>query len=271
MSEFVHYVRSFAEIGIDDVATVGGKNASLGEMFRALTPLGVNIPNGFAVVADAYWYMLDRAGALDALQARLGLAAMPSAPLFGVVSRLVPQKGIDLVADIAERLFDLPAQLVVLGAGDADLEQRFLALAARHPGRIAVQIGFDNALAHQIEAGSDAFLMPSRFEPCGMNQMYSQRYGTLPIVRRTGGLEDTVVDCTPETLAAGTATGFVFDVAGADDLLAAVRRAATTFADVERWRKLQRNAMARDFSWDAAARRYARTYASVVPTSAPPL
>jgi starch synthase len=207
----------------------------------------------------------------EALQTRLGLAAMPSAPLFGVVSRLVPQKGIDLVADIAERLVDLPAQLVVLGAGDADLEQRFLALATRHPGRIAVQIGFDNALAHQIEAGSDAFLMPSRFEPCGMNQMYSQRYGTLPIVRRTGGLEDTVVDCTPETLAAGTATGFVFDVAGADDLLAAVRRAATTFADVERWRKVQRNAMARDFSWDAAARRYARTYACVAPTSAPPL
>jgi starch synthase len=169
---------------------------------------------------------------------------------------------------MAERLIELPAQLVVLGAGDADLEQRFVSLAARHPQRIAVQIGFDNALAHQIEAGVDAFLMPSRFEPCGMNQMYSQRYGTPPIVRRTGGLADTVVDCTPATLDAGTASGFVFDLASADALLGAVRRAATAFADAIPWRALQRNGMARDFSWAQAARRYADLYAGVARKSA---
>jgi starch synthase len=217
-------------------------------------------------------YDADNVGAKSAnraaLQARLGLPAMSSSPLFGVVSRLVAQKGIDLIADMAERLIELPAQLVVLGAGDADLEQRFVSLAARHPQRIAVQIGFDNALAHQIEAGVDAFLMPSRFEPCGMNQMYSQRYGTPPIVRRTGGLADTVVDCTPATLDAGTASGFVFDLASADALLGAVRRAATAFADAIPWRALQRNGMARDFSWAQAARRYADLYAGVARKSA---
>ncbi|HEX6136542.1 MAG TPA: glycogen synthase GlgA [Casimicrobiaceae bacterium] len=208
------------------------------------------------------------AGSLDAkaanrtaLQAELGLAASRSGPLFGVVSRLVPQKGIDLVADIAERLIDAPAQLVVLGSGDAALEQRFVRLAEQHRDRIAARLGFDNALAHRIEAGADAFLMPSRFEPCGMNQMFSQRYGTPPIVRRTGGLADTVVDATPATLASGTATGLVFDEASADALLAAALRAATLLRVPETWRALQQNAMARDFSWTRSARSYAEVYA----------
>jgi starch synthase len=199
----------------------------------------------------------------EALQARLGLPEMGPAPLFGVVSRFVEQKGIDLVADIAERLVELPAQLVVLGTGDTALEQRFGRLAARHPQRIAVQIGFDTVLAHQIEAGVDAFLMPSRFEPCGMNQMYSQRYGTPPIVRATGGLADTVVDCNPATLADGTASGFVFDAASADALLATAQRAAATFAAEGDWHALQQNGMARDFSWAHAARLHADVYANV--------
>ena len=197
------------------------------------------------------------------MQRSLGLALEPEIPLLGVVSRLVPQKGLDLLADIVGAIVGLPAQLAVLGAGDSDLERRFLQLAARDSGRIAVRIGFDNTLAHLIEAGADAFLMPSRFEPCGMNQMYSQRYGTPPIVRRTGGLADTVVDCTPATLANGTASGFVFVDATADALLVAAQRAAAAFREPSTWRALQRNAMARDFSWAAAARRYADVYAKV--------
>jgi starch synthase len=178
----------------------------------------------------------------------------------GVVSRLVPQKGLDLLADIASGIVDLPAQLAVLGSGDSDLERRFLQLAARDPGRIAVRIGFDNTLAHLIEAGADAFLMPSRFEPCGMNQMYSQRYGTPPVVRATGGLVDSVVDCNRETVASGMATGFVFDAPEAAALLAAIKRAIDTYRNRDAWRELQRNGMAKDFGWDRAARQYAAIY-----------
>ncbi|MGE5668926.1 MAG: glycogen synthase GlgA [Betaproteobacteria bacterium] len=199
-----------------------------------------------------------------ALRVEFGLEDRPAVPLFAVVSRLVDQKGIDLVADIAPRLAALPAQLVMLGEGDSGLERRLAALTASHPGQIAVQIGFDAALAHRIEAGADAFLMPSRFEPCGMNQMYSQRYGTLPVVRRTGGLADTVIDCTPRTLADGSATGFVFDVSEADALYAACERAFRMFRDdPATWRKLQVTAMARDFSWDASARRYEELYGAL--------
>ncbi len=124
-------------------------------------------------------------------------------------------------------------------------------------------MGFDETLAHLIEAGADAFLMPSRFEPCGMNQMYSQRYGTPPIVRATGGLADTVVDCTPATLADGSASGFVFREPSAAALLAAVVRAAGAWRDGATWRALQRNGMARDFDWNASARRYAGIYAEL--------
>jgi starch synthase len=199
-----------------------------------------------------------------ALRARLGLADAQGIPLLGVVSRLVEQKGIDLVADVAPGLLALPAQLVVLGTGDATLERRFAALAEAAPGRIAVRIGFDETLAHLVEAGADAFLMPSRFEPCGMNQMYSQRYGTPPVVRRTGGLADTVVDCTAATLADGTASGFVFDEASPGALLAAIERAVAAFRDPVTWQALQRNGMARDFGWARAAARYADLYAQAI-------
>ena len=126
---------------------------------------------------------------------------------------------------------------------------------------MSATIGFDETLAHLIEAGADAFLMPSRFEPCGMNQMYSQRYGTPPLVRATGGLVDTVTDCTPATLADGSATGFVFHEESAAALLATLARAHTAWRDQTTWRALQRNGMARDFGWEASARRYAELYA----------
>jgi len=196
-----------------------------------------------------------------ALQRRLGLAPAPAMPLFAVVSRLAAQKGLDWLLAIAPQLLALPAQLVILGAGEPQLERGFRALAHGHAEQVSTTIGFDETLAHLIEAGADAFLMPSRFEPCGMNQMYSQRYGTPPVVRATGGLADTVVDCSPATLADGSASGFVFHDASAQALLTAVRRAAGTWRDSASWRALQRNGMARDFGWETSARRYAAIYA----------
>ena len=198
-----------------------------------------------------------------ALQRRLGLATAPDAPLFAVVSRLTEQKGLDWLLEITPQLLALPAQLALLGGGEPQLERGFLALAHSHPQLVSATIGFDESLAHLIEAGADAFLMPSRFEPCGMNQMYSQRYGTPPIVRATGGLTDTVVDCTPATLADGSASGFVFHQPSAQALLAAAKRAAAAWRERATWRALQRNGMAKDFGWDASARRYAEIYAEL--------
>jgi starch synthase len=186
-----------------------------------------------------------------ALQQRLGLPLEPELPLLGTVGRLTHQKGSDLIADAAEALVETPAQLVVLGTGDRAIEQALRAAAARLPGRMAVAFGFEEALAHLIEAGSDVFLMPSRYEPCGLNQMYSQRYGTPPVARATGGLADTIAD---------GASGFLFERAEPAALVAAVRRAAALWRDPQRWRALQRRAMARDFSWAEPARRYADLY-----------
>ena len=198
-----------------------------------------------------------------ALRARFELQPRADMPLVGMVSRLVVQKGLDSVVAAAERIVRLPAQLVVLGTGEPDIERALLGLAARFPGEIAAWLGFDETLSHLVEAGADIFLMPSRFEPCGLNQMYSQRYGTPPIVRRTGGLADSVTDCAPETLANGTATGFVFDAPTPDALIAAVRRARDAWQDRALWRQLQRNGMHRDFSWSTSARRYLQLYRSL--------
>ena len=190
-----------------------------------------------------------------ALQRTLGLPELADVPLLGMVGRLVEQKGVDLVIDAAESIVRSPAQLVVLGDGPRHFASALGALAQRNPGEIAVRSGFDEALAHQVEAGADLFLMPSRFEPCGLNQLYSMRYGTPPIVRRTGGLADSVTDLE---------TGFVFDAPTAEALLATVRRALEAFREPVKWRKLQRNGMARDFRWDASARRYLEVYRSAL-------
>jgi starch synthase len=195
-----------------------------------------------------------------ALQLRMGLQDAPQTPLFGVVSRLTDQKGLDVLAGIADDLVKLPAQLAVLGSGEPALQRRFLELGQRYAGRIAVQIGFDESLSHQIEAGADLFVMPSRFEPCGLNQMYSQRYGTLPLVHGTGGLRDSVVDCSPVTLKNHTATGFVFTPLDAATLLENCRRAIAAYGDQGIWRQLQKNAMKQDFSWEARARQYLDLY-----------
>ncbi|HEY9530415.1 MAG TPA: glycogen synthase GlgA, partial [Burkholderiales bacterium] len=187
-----------------------------------------------------------------ALQQRMGLRQDEDLPLLGMVSRLTQQKGADLVAAAAGELAAMPVQLALLGKGQRALEEALREVAVRHPGRIAVHIGFDEDLAHLIEAGADMFLMPSRFEPCGLNQMYSQRYGTPPVARATGGLIDTIVD---------GSTGFLFEGADAEALVAAVRRAAAAYGDAARWARIQRAGMSRDFSWGAAARRYADLYA----------
>jgi starch synthase len=198
-----------------------------------------------------------------ALQERMGLDASSATPLLGVVSRFTYQKGLDLLVGAAERMVKLPVQLAVLGSGDAPLESAFRELASRHAGTVAVQVGFDEPLSHLIEAGVDLFLMPSRYEPSGLNQMYSQRYGTPVVARATGGLIDTVIECRPDTLAAGTATGFLFDEPTPDALHAAVQRAVATYHDRRVWRQLQRHGMDRDYSWDASARSYAELYRSV--------
>ncbi len=194
-----------------------------------------------------------------ALRVRCGLADAGATPLFGLVSRLTRQKGVDLVLAGAERLLAQGAQLAVLGSGDADLEHGLHALAEQRPGEVHVTLGFDEALAHQIEAGADCFLMPSRFEPCGLNQMYSQAYGTPPIVTRTGGLADSVVDAD-----APHGSGFVMEHATKAAFDAAVRRACALWRLPTRWRALQRHGMRRDFGWEASARAYEAVYQRIL-------
>ena len=178
-------------------------------------------------------------------------------PLVGLISRLVDQKGFDLLAELAGDLPRLDASFVLLGTGERRYEDLWLALAAKHPGRIGARIGFDEAIAHRIEGGADLFLMPSRFEPCGLNQMYSLRYGTLPVVHATGGLYDTVRNYDPTT---GSGTGFTFDEYSPQTLLSTLRRALDVYQDRAAWRRMQLAGMREDFSWDASAREYVTMY-----------
>jgi starch synthase len=178
-------------------------------------------------------------------------------PLVAMISRMVDQKGFDLIAALADDLPGLGASFVVLGTGEARYQDLWTRLSAAHPDRIGVRIGFDEPLAHLIEAGADIFLMPSRFEPCGLSQMYSLRYGTVPVVRAVGGLADTVTDYAPDRSAA---TGFVFESYTPAALLGALGRALALYGDREKWRALQRAGMEQDHSWDRSAREYVRIY-----------
>lgn len=185
------------------------------------------------------------------------------APLIGLVGRLVEQKGIDWVlAALPVLLAESDARFVFLGSGQAIYEQKLTRLAKQNPSRVFVQIGYDEPLAHAIEAGSDIFLMPSRFEPCGLNQMYSLRYGTPPVVFKTGGLADTVVDTNETTLANATANGFVFDVPTVEALVDAVNRAIETFRQPAVWRRIQQTGMARSFDWHDSAGHYLSLYSN---------
>ncbi len=199
-----------------------------------------------------------------ALQARFGLAVDPTALLFGVISRLTWQKGLDLLLAETGSLLREGAQLVLLGTGEPGIEAGFAAAAAAHPGRIGCVIGYDEALAHLIQAGADAFLMPSRFEPCGLAQLCALRYGSLPVVGRVGGLADTVVDANEAALAAGAGNAVQFAPVTVEMLVAALQRSAALWQEPAVWRRLQRNAMKTDVSWRRPAARYAALYRELI-------
>jgi starch synthase len=201
-----------------------------------------------------------------ALQRELKLPVRPGAdvPVFGIVSRFADQKGMDLVAEVLPELLELDVQVVILGTGDSQYELLFRALEDRHPRKFGLQVGFDEGLAHRIEAGADFFLMPSRYEPCGLNQQYSLRYGTIPIVSSTGGLADTVVPYSPRAIRERRATGFTFGPASAPGLLVAVLLALRVYEHREEWNAMMRAAMETDVSWTRSARAYVELYQEVL-------
>lgn len=200
----------------------------------------------------------------QALQAELGLGAQSTSPLFGVVSRLTAQKGLDLMLAALPSLVRRGGQLALQGSGEPALEAAFAQAAKAHPGRVAVRIGYDEAFAHRLIAGADAIVVPSRFEPCGLTQLYGLRYGSLPVVRRVGGLGDTVIDADAAELGADRATGFVFDAASSVALDQALQRAIDMFKQPRLWRQLMQRAMAQDNSWQGAARKYLALYREMV-------
>jgi starch synthase len=195
-----------------------------------------------------------------ALQRELGLPLRPDVPLCGSISRLTDQKGFDLVLEVLPSLLEGDMQYVVLGTGDPSFERGLKELAIRHPKKLAVRIGYDEALAHRIEGGADLYIMPSRFEPCGLNQLYSLRYGTPPLVRATGGLDDTIVDFDARS---GSGTGFKFLPYEAGALAESWRRALTAWRNGDSFAALQRRCMTQDFSWSRSARHYSRLYSSL--------
>jgi starch synthase len=204
-----------------------------------------------------------RAANKAALQRRLGLDGNAEALLFGVVSRLTAQKGLDLLASALPTPLGLGAGLALLGSGDQELENAFASAQSAHPGRISCVIGYDEDLAHLIQAGADALLVPSRFEPCGLTQLCALRYGAIPVVARVGGLADTVIDANEMALASGVATGVQFAPVNAESLEAAIRRTAELYADHEAWARMRQNAMATDVSWRKPAHRYAMLYREI--------
>lgn len=200
-----------------------------------------------------------------ALQTQLGLYADPAAPLLGVVSRLTHQKGLDTFLSIAEPLLHKGCQIALLGGGEASLEQGFRQLSQQYPLQVSTNIGYNEPLSHQIMAGADIFIMPSRFEPCGLNQMYGLRYGTPPVVTRTGGLADSIVDTNETTLQASEATGFVLESADPQQLLAKIQQALGYLQDDKTWKKIQRNGMRKDLGWNQSARAYMAIYQGLKP------
>lgn len=200
-----------------------------------------------------------------ALQQRFDLDTDPDRPLFGYIGRLVEQKGVDLIMQVLPGILDAGGQVVMLGSGNPELEHQLRRFQTDHHSRVGVTIGYNEQLSHQIEASADVFLMPSRFEPCGLNQLYSLRYGTIPIVRRTGGLADTVVDPDDQDANDLGATGFVFDQPDAASLWSAVDRAIRTYyQDRDTWREIALRGMRQDYSWQSSAENYLRMYQSAL-------
>ena len=201
-----------------------------------------------------------KAACKAALQSRLGLPVRPSVLLLGSISRMTHQKGFQLLEQCSSMLLDQDLQMVFLGSGEPRFESLLLKLAQDHPEKVATHIGYDEELSHQIEAGADAFLMPSEFEPCGLNQMYSLIYGTVPIVRAVGGLADSVIDASDENVANGTANGFSFREFRSDVLFWNICRARAMFSDKLKWQRLQQAGMKRDWSWKQSANEYMQVY-----------
>jgi starch synthase len=207
----------------------------------------------------------NRATNKAALQRRLGLQLAPDVLMLGVIGRLSSKNGLDLLLENLPTIVREGMQLVVLGSGgDRSLQYRYRAAAQANPGRVSVTIGQDEGLAHLIQAGADALVVPSRFEPCGLTQLCALRYGTVPIVSRIGGLEDTVVDADDLAITGGGQTGFKFGPVTAENLAGVLQRACATFHDVAAWRRIQRNGMSIDVSWRNPASRYADLYSSLI-------
>ncbi|RKP53379.1 glycogen synthase GlgA [Pararobbsia silviterrae] len=218
-------------------------------------------------IAAPYWAedMDGKAACKRALQQRFGIAAKPDAPIFGVVSRLTEQKGLDLLLAALSEIVERGGQLVVLGTGEPRLEAGLKQAALAHPESVAIELGFDEALAHVIVAGSDVVCVPSRFEPCGLTQLYGLAYGALPLVHGVGGLADTVVDASLENLADGIATGFVFEKFDLASLTRAVKRVFALHARPDEWNATRRHGMKSNFGWEASALRYVDLYQRLVP------
>ncbi len=197
-----------------------------------------------------------------ALQKAMGLRVAPNAPLFSVISRLTTQKGLDLLADLTDQIVENGGQLILLGSGDSEIENTFRNAEQKHPSEISVTIGYNEPLAHKIQAGSDAILIPSRFEPCGLTQLCAMRYGTVPIVGRVGGLSDTIIDAGPMALASGVATGVQFSPINLHMFSAAIRRSILHYATPKIWNKMVENCLAQDVSWEHSAQLYKVLYAS---------
>jgi starch synthase len=205
-----------------------------------------------------------KAACKAALQAELGLPQEPQTPLVGLIGRLDEQKGFDLVANVVQEWAQTTAvQWAILGTGDAKFQDLFASLAERYPHRVAARLEFSNPWAHRIEAGADMFLMPSRYEPCGLNQLYSLKYGTVPVVRATGGLADTIVDSSEETLRSGTANGFSFQEYSTPALAATLKRAKDAYEKADLWNQLISTGMRQDWSWTRSAEQYLKLYEQV--------
>ncbi len=204
----------------------------------------------------------DRARNTRMLMKELGLEYDPARPLIGFIGRMTEQKGIDMLIAAIEALAEKDVSFVILGTGEPHYQARLLELAEENPARVSVTIDYDEVMSHQIEASCDLFLMPSLFEPCGLNQMYSMRYGAIPVVSETGGLADTVIDA--DTKGGELPTGYVFKGSDPEACIEAIRRALAIFSNKRKWRKLQRNGMRKDFSWDKSAQTYQQLYEEIL-------
>jgi len=198
-----------------------------------------------------------KAGNKKALLAQFNLTYKEGVPVIGVISRLADQKGFDLISEIIDEMMKLDIQFVLLGTGEKKYHDLFVKIQKKYPQKVGIFLGFSDELAHMIEAGCDMFMMPSHYEPCGLNQMYSLKYGTVPIVRATGGLSDTIQEFDPAT---GNGNGFVFVNYDSKELLKAINRAVATYQNQEVWQKIMKNGMAQDFSWTVSAKKYVNLY-----------